>query len=384
MLSMDNKMLSKIVVPQTIDNDSDYKNRLTESFDAYFKYISANQCFNLSPEEITCTEKICQTILKALNLYFEGRIQAATSKIEGLLGEFKKSMFIVCNLDDCYAFRMVGRIKEMQVQNHNYDFLSNSELSFFRARVSNTPLTELKEISHIPVCDRWKTNAERYSIAGIPCLYLCVSTFSCWKEADCPSNSTLYCSSIRFNEKGKSKKILNFTLPLKLLLGLDIGNDVCENQLHPDLIKMYPLVLATSFHVEHKDRKFKSEYVISQLIMHCLKKLEIDGVAYMSTKSKGEMDFPLNVCLALPVFDEQSFDNTFELTYPISLEKYLNMNNKEQYKTRSFINGYYKTKEDTIVGLSDIPYFKNSIYSAFDDYLVNQKHESVSVEEGED
>ena len=120
--------------------------------------------------------------------------------------------------------------------------------------------------------------------------------------------------------------------------------------------------------------------------MYCLKKLKIDGVAYMSTKSKGEMDFPLNVCLALPVFDDQRFDKTFEITEPILLEKFINLTDRGISAKKSFINAYYETKSELIADISsDVPYFKHSIYSAFDDYLINQEYKQIETEkQGDD
>lgn len=165
---------------------------------------------------------------------------------------------------------------------------------------------------------------------------------------------------------------MNLAVPFKLIL------EERKNILWHDLIKLYPLVLATSYHIKQKDRKFKSEYIISQLIMHCLKKLKIDGVGYMSTKLKGEMNFPLNVCLALPVLDEKTFDKTFKLTQPMQLEKFTNIQQKDKCP-RTFINGYYACKEMFVVDVSDVSFFKKSVYSIFDDYLANQYYKYIEL-----
>ena len=380
---MENRELSrKIVIPQVIGTDREYRERLIESFNAYIEYIRVNPCFDLSSDEINDTESIYKDILRAFDSYFEGSIKKATSKMKEILRRFINSKFIVCNLDDSYAFRMVGKIDELH-NNSDYSHLNDNELSFFRARVSEVPLTKRKEISHIPVCKKAFTSTERFCIAGIPCLYLCVSSFTCWKELNQPSNSNFYCSSIKFNDEGKKLKILNLTLPLGLIWGTGENSNDYGKQLQHELIKIYPFVLATSFHVEQENRKFKSEYVISQLIMHCLKELDIDGVAYMSTKVEGKMNFPLNVCLALPAFDEKSLDDKFKLTEPVLLENFINLTNRDQAQKRSFINKYYSQKNDYSIGASDVKFFNNSIYSDFDDYLVNQEHKKL-MENSED
>ena len=71
---MENEITRKIVIPQIINTDREYRKRLIESFDVYIKYISANKCFELPSDVINGTESICQGILKAFDLYFEGRI----------------------------------------------------------------------------------------------------------------------------------------------------------------------------------------------------------------------------------------------------------------------------------------------------------------------
>lgn len=376
---MENReQLRKIYTPQVIENDTDYCRELEASFDIYIKYITDNNRFNLSSDDINEIKLICSKILDSLKLYFEGNIQKATSTIKNILMQFKDSKFIVSNLDDSYAFRMVSRLNELHVKGHDYNHLEKSDLTFFRARASDTPLTKREEMSHIPVSKRELTSTERFCIAGIPCLYLCVSTFFCWKELNFQTNARLNCSAVKFNEAGKKLKILNLTMPFKLIFRMNDSTKEFGSSLQHDFIKIYPLVLATSYCIEQKDRNFKSEYVISQLIMHCLKDLEIDGVAYMSTRAKGEMDFPLNVCLALPAFDEKSLDETFELTEPMQLEKFINLNFKLDRMKRSFINVYYESKKNLIVDVSDITYFKNSNYSVFDDYLVNQEHKGIA------
>lgn len=47
-------------------------------------------------------------------------------------------------------------------------------------------------------------------------------------------------------------------------------------------------MIATSYRVEEKDRNFKSEYIISQLIMLSCKEHEIDGITYFSKQVSEE------------------------------------------------------------------------------------------------
>ena len=387
-----------IFTPIVIEIDSDYYEELKKVFDDYIQFLQKHRANSITENSefdsktIKEVEGICEDILCAIDLYFNGNIREATNIIRDILeklimlkgsntdNDFSK--FIVSDLDDSYSFRMVGRFPKKR-------------LNFYRARVSKTLLSERKEMTHIPGKSRELTSTERFCIAGIPCLYLCVSTYGCWHELNCPSNSAFYCSSVDFNEEGKKLKILNLTVSFQLILGKNTGsNSNEEKQLVNDLIKLYPLILATSFRIKQENRKFKSEYVISQLIMHCLKDLSIDGVAYMSTKFDKGDNFPLNVCLALPVFDENDLDKKIILTEPMSMEKYVNLKEKSRTDDKmSYINNYYngikKKREENFKKYSlknypyvseEIEYYLKSEYYHFDYYLVNQVHNHVKEE----
>lgn len=50
----------------------------------------------------------------------------------------------------------------------------------FRVRKSERPLSTRKDIFHIPFNQRHLVSAQRYSVAGLPCLYLGTSLYICW------------------------------------------------------------------------------------------------------------------------------------------------------------------------------------------------------------
>lgn len=107
---------------------------------------------------------------------------------------------------------------------------------------------------------------------------------------DKPDKNQFYVASYKLPKK---LKILNLVITEGLINGVSGGmafdsNDkkelsYSENQII-QFIEIWPLICATSYSVENNDRKFKSEYIISQLLMLSFKKLGIDGVAYISKK----------------------------------------------------------------------------------------------------
>ena len=62
-----------------------------------------------------------------------------------------------------------------------------SNTNFYRARDNNTGFLYTKEeMFHIPYELRHKVTNQRYSVSGLPCLYLGSSTYLCWEELERP------------------------------------------------------------------------------------------------------------------------------------------------------------------------------------------------------
>lgn len=79
--------------------------------------------------------------------------------------------------------------------------------------------------------------------------------------------------------------MLNLAITQHLINGLAAFNDEWLKDAL-SLIELFPLIIATSYKVRDNNRSFKSEYIISQLVMQCLPLLETEGVAYISKKSR--------------------------------------------------------------------------------------------------
>lgn len=74
------------------------------------------------------------------------------------------------------------------------------------------------------------------------------------------------------------------------------SEDSIRKKTKDKMIKLFPIVIA--YWVLEQGRSFKSEYIISQLIMHCLKNLKLMGwLIYL----KDDFQYPHGVNLAIPV-----------------------------------------------------------------------------------
>lgn len=165
-----------------------------------------------------------------------------------------------------------------------YELAPNSRL--FRMRTSEYGgLFRKEEMFHIRFDKRHLVINNRFSVDGIPSLYLGESTYICWEEMGCPNFDT--CNiSMYINEKPLS--VINLA---PIMESFDI-----------EKILKYPLAYVCSLGANHHDAPFKEEYVIPQILMQCLlihNKSNPDasclGIRYLSNKAYIQRPlFPLN------------------------------------------------------------------------------------------
>lgn len=165
-----------------------------------------------------------------------------------------------------------------------YELVPRSRL--FRMRKSDYGgLFDKEEMFHIPFDKRFLVSNERFSVSGIPSLYLSESTYFCWEEMGNPNFDTCNISMF-INDKALS--VINLA-PIMKVLDLD------------KLLK-YPLAYVCSLGVNNPGQPFKEEYVIPQMLMQCLHihnknnpNSSYVGIRYLSNKAyKLRPLFPLN------------------------------------------------------------------------------------------
>ncbi|HHG1224449.1 TPA: hypothetical protein ACPUKL_005353, partial [Klebsiella pneumoniae] len=82
--------------------------------------------------------------------------------------------------------------------------LCNDDEPLFRVRKSDAPLASRRDMFHIPFNQRHLVRAQRFSVAGLPCLYLGTSLYICWREMDKPDFDKLYISAYKIDENDDS------------------------------------------------------------------------------------------------------------------------------------------------------------------------------------
>lgn len=341
-------------------------------------------------------EQDCNLILNALKKFTTNNIDEFDDVVEIILKRYLNSKLAVSELDRCYAFKGVAAYDNLHsecVKETFYNDMLKGELSFFRARLvdKTEKLCDIKEIISLPFSNRASAKNLRFSAEKEICLYLGVTSYVCAQE--CRYNNAIknrkdiYMSAFKFNSEGKKLKILNLVISEDLINGIYDKNldNSDRNTLQNDLIKIFPLILATSFVIEDEDtNKEKYEYLLSQSIVRTMKKVGIDGVAYLSMRTDGCSRHSHGVNLAIPMLDEGKLGEYSYLYKYISCTKPVKMDEHIQtyeYNKKSYVNKFYpeylldivKDECAKIFYEDKHVFYGNTLFSKFDDYLWNQQ-----------
>lgn len=195
--------------------------------------------------------------------------------------------------------------------------LSDESTPLFRVRKSELPLKERDDIFHIPFSKRHLVNAQRYSVAGLPCLYLGTSLYVCWLEMNKPDFDKLYVSS--FKAKDVRSKILNLASEFMVLptkQNEDENTIVDTNRTKASYLIFWPLIIACNYIRQNPDSSFIQEYIIPNILMQWIGRKTsstILGVAYFSTKMPNTRSSLRSVNIVLP--PKVTYDQTIKFKY---------------------------------------------------------------------
>lgn len=180
---------------------------------------------------------------------------------------------------------------------------------------------DIGDLFHVPFDLRGKIGTERFSIPGYPCLYM-ASSLECARESiGSPGIAVASCLKNK-----KELTVYDFSFFPK-----ERQDDKINLR---KAIVSYPFKIAASIatitNKEHKDDKYREEYIIPQLLLHCVIRenvpQKIVGILYSSMKAIGDNglaqdDYCKHLNLAVPaIFGLKRFCsiliNTFSITKP--------------------------------------------------------------------
>lgn len=411
-LEESDKNIIGFMIPFEANNNEDYEIKLKHTLEDFAKKID-RPAFKKEGTLVADVKVICKKVIDAFDEAKRGNVDKAERIVEEILEEYKKFSFAVTELDKSYAFRGIAPFENIRSEwgaKEEYETMMQGELNFFRARSIEKAKTiqNEEEINYLPYSKRELAKDMRFSTRGKVCLYLGTTSYVCSKECRWNEKDNLYLASFKFNEKGKKLKILNLVVTQSLLNGTIPwpGDTPDRIELHNAMIKVFPLVIATMFTIKTSDEKRKKvynednkyEYLLSQVLMNVLQKVGIDGVAYLSRQGKDDFQYPQMVCLAIPINDSGENSeygeliNDFVMTSPFLYNDFWE---NQAYKQRSYVNEKYPKYVDCLFGKKEsfnakvevngeIVFYQDTLYSRFDDYLVNQKHKKIEVLRGKE
>jgi len=341
-LTKNSEILNNPIFNLPIEREKgDFIEFLKLKFDEYFDTLKhfngeLGEAIRSHNEMISC-EMAC--IFSSLHSYYEGKPSYAYLQLTKCLENIRGHLWI--------------QTQEIS-ENRNY---------LFRIRNGNNNQFKRCDLFHIPFELRNIVRRQRYSIPGLPCIYLSTDIYTCWEEMDRPDIKNVHVSRFDLNESG-----------LKFLF-LDQRSEVIRRMFNKpyeecdesskmhilNFILTYPLLLACSIKVEDYDSEFIPEYLVPQILLQwVIESEDIDGIQYISNKTQFKlkpvvMESETNIVIPTKEFKSKGYCpellKRIKLTDPISYSL-LELSDDSILKHRaSFINILMNRKKHKIIEL---------------------------------
>lgn len=356
-------------LPIWIENHDEYDEVITREMKRYRDKLSSKRRWQEDPSFLEEVDAVISHIQDAIHLERRGETWKAQQEIHEIIDNYCHERFFVNPMTSNFAFRGTAAFPDKDED--KMEPRQREALTFFRCRTGKFQKQE--ELYPLSSSMLSFCSAQRYSLAGIPCLYLATTTYCCWMEIGRPEEFSA--SSYKPTESGKKLRILNLAFSQRQMHNL--GKDSRAAYL------LFPLVMAVSVAVKNPraDANFRPEYTISHLVMRCLREFGIDGVAYCSSRIDDVLGFPHTINLAIPVFDETKTFADFVITDPGTFSPQKRQCKGEgKQSEKSYLNKFYIKEDDVLSYIScygcAIHYLKTS-FSEIDDSLVGKIHHSM-------
>ncbi len=154
-------------------------------------------------------------------------------------------------------------------------------------RASMNAGLDRSQVFHIPYDMRHRVGPQRYSMPGVPMLYLSSSIYTCWEELGRAELDDFWVSSLKL-APDTAVVLLDLGHRPALMAALinAHGSKKCPLvDLAIAHASLWPLLAACSFVRTHPDGSFVEEYVIPQLLTaYLVETREFDGIRYFSSR----------------------------------------------------------------------------------------------------
>ncbi|EPY7163905.1 TPA: hypothetical protein PIO38_001981 [Klebsiella pneumoniae] len=317
-------------------------NKETSSIEIFNKLIeniffdeSLNPPFDLKKDIVSDFDERCNKYIELLTKYKESystkaRLDLLINRVIDLRDGIKNCLqdFLSGDIKEAYV-SLENTLETEKIYKHIQHItiplqsICNRQKPLYRVRKSDTPLSSRKEIFHIPFSKRHLVGAQRYSVDGLPCLYLGTSLYVCWQEMNKPDFDKLYISAFTTNDN--KSKILNFAPSLLNNISQDDSTTTNLVQRKISYLTLWPLIIACSYTKTHPESKFTQEYIVSNLLMQWISqriKSQIVGIAYFSTHMKKSKNSTKSINVVFP--PKSTYKQTVDFDYSPKLSSLFN------------------------------------------------------------
>lgn len=338
-------MKKRISPPFEIPEGMSYYDTLNNTLSNYIDYLHMS-VFNkyLSENDFLIFDEIKETILLIIRLYLSGQSGESYKSFESLTNKIS---------DDWTDLK----------------YTINNDNSFIRIRTTTDSLNKRNDMFHVPFDKRQLISKQRFSIEGYPCLYLAGCAYTAWLELNRPQFNTIWASSFR---PTKEIDLLDLSFTIDYL-----ENNCVNYKIHylKSLIRLYFLVISTSYRVKYPCAHFHEEYIISGLLLQWISlRKQFIGIRYLSTKLE-YYDIDALWCASNIVVPPNKYDfkekyneylkNLFVLTIPHHWSVLMSYSNAGSVACLE-CGGFFKEK--TIVSSNGTDYPDNLDMLVFNNY----------------
>lgn len=284
-------------------------------------------------------EEIIKTVINSeqKGLHLLKRRLKKQAEINELLSEVVKQYLLG---DLAQSYRLLDKVLNEDIIKKSFKILTKTvhkhcldSYPLFRVRVSDTHIGERSDIFHVPFEKRHSVSMQRYSVSGLPSLYLCRSLYACWQEVGRPELDKLYVSRFQVNPNVINDfDVLNLAFSLELIAKNQKSNVLFDesptNEEMLSYLTIFPLVMSCSYIRKNDSAAFNEEYIVPNLMLQWIVRNsdKTHGVAYFSTKTKQLRHSEYGISFVFPpLIDKVKVEgfcpilrNRFLLTKPVS------------------------------------------------------------------
>ncbi len=283
------EIINLLELPRTCKEDK-FFDFVDNTFKSYIDNLGRIKNPNLAPNSCLYPKirEIINAIQNALSAYYSGSIIDSYGVMQKCLDSIKEELL--------FEVRPHYKIPRQ---------------SFYRMRICESSSLSRKDMFHVPFQQRNLISQGRYSISGVPCLYISDSVYTCWEELNRPNLNKCFISRVDLIDD--SLRFLDFSWQPKRFF--TITNSNIKSELNEKKISyfkkrlqnyylIWPLLFITTINPNTKNSRFNPQYIISNLLMEWISRNEdIDGIKYFSSKIESDpIDFRASFTnIAIPV-----------------------------------------------------------------------------------